>query len=157
MKTLFHHFAISPFRHFTISPFRHFTISPFRHFTISLFHHFAISLFRHFAISLFLLSSAFAQLPDWENPELIGINNEPPHATFLPFDQITDALKNDWAASPYYMLLNGTWKFNWSENPNLRPVKFYEESYDVSGWKDIRVPSTIEIQGYGYPVYVGSA
>jgi beta-galactosidase len=129
---------------------KNFAISPFRHFTISLFHFFAISL------SL-LSSSAFAQNPqppDWENPQLTGISNELPHATFLPYDNEADALRDDWPTSPYYMLLNGTWKFNWSENPEKRPVTFFEDGYNVSGWKDIQVPSTIEIQGYGYPVYV---
>ncbi|MEI7726604.1 MAG: glycoside hydrolase family 2 TIM barrel-domain containing protein [Bacteroidota bacterium] len=117
----------------------------------------AISLFCYLTIALFLFSSGFAQTtqpPDWENPQLTGINNEPPHATFIPYGNEADALKNNWTASPYYMLLNGSWKFNWSENPDKRPLKFYEDSYDVNNWKDIRVPSTIEIQGYGYPVYV---
>ena len=109
------------------------------------------------SISLFFFSSAFSQNnqpPDWENPQLTGINNEAAHATFYVYDQETDALKNDRTASPYFLLLNGKWKFNWSENPDKRPVTFYEDTYDVSGWKDIQVPSTIEIQGYGYPIYV---
>ena len=112
---------------------------------------FPISLLRYFAISLISYSASFAQTTqpaDWENPQLTGISNEPPHATFLPYDKESDALKNDWTASPYSILLNGTWKFNWSENPDKRPVDFYKDAYDVSGWKDIKVPSTIEIQGY---------
>ncbi len=110
-----------------------------------------------FTISLCLSGPLYAQDSrpnDWENPQLTGINNEPPHATFIPYDAETDALQNDWAKSPWYMLLNGTWKFNWSENPGKRPLDFQKDSYDVSGWKDIKVPSTIEIQGYGYPIYV---
>ena len=128
-----------------------------RHLAGSPSRHFAISLLRYFAVSLLLFSSAFAQTIqplDWENPQLTGINNEPPHATFLPYGNEADALKNDWAASPYTILLNGTWKFSWSENPDKRPMDFYRDSYDVTGWKDIQVPSTIEIQGYGYPIYV---
>ena len=107
--------------------------------------------------SLLIRTSGYSQAnqpPDWENPQLTGINNEPAHATFLPYDNEEQALRNDWSASPWSLLLNGTWKFNWSENPDKRPVNFYEDTYDVSGWKDIRVPSTIEIQGYGYPIYV---
>jgi beta-galactosidase len=61
---------------------------------------------------------------------------------------------NDWTASPWYKLLNGTWKFNWSANPDSRPMNFYKDDFSVSGWKDIRVPSSIEVQGYGYPIYV---
>ncbi len=118
---------------------------------------FAISPFHYLTISLFLFSSAFGQNNqplDWENPQLTGISNERAHADFLPYDSETDALKNDRTSSPYFLLLNGTWKFNWSENPDKRLMNFYEDAFDVSNWKDIQVPSTIEIQGYGYPIYV---
>ncbi|MCX6247876.1 MAG: DUF4981 domain-containing protein [Bacteroidetes bacterium] len=114
--------------------------------------------FRHFTISLFifplLLSAQTGTPPDWENPALTGINNEPPHATFIPYADEQTTLANDWNASPYYKLLNGTWKFNWSENPGSRPLNFYQDDFPVSGWQDIQVPSTIEVQGYGYPIYV---
>ncbi|MFZ4522137.1 MAG: glycoside hydrolase family 2 TIM barrel-domain containing protein [Bacteroidales bacterium] len=116
-----------------------------------------LSLFFCCTTFLFISLNSFAQSnqpPDWENPRLTGINNELPHATYIPYDKEQDALKDNWAISPYYMLLNGTWKFNWSENPERRPLKFYEDSFDVSNWKEITVPSTIEIQGYGYPIYV---
>lgn len=118
---------------------------------------FILSLFSCFVVSLKFSFFAFAQsvpCPDWENPRLTGINNEPPHATFIPYDTDGAALKNDWASSPYCLLLNGNWKFSWSENPDRRPADFHKDSYDVSGWKEIPVPSTIEMQGYGYPVYV---
>jgi len=106
---------------------------------------------------LLLISQAYAQPgqpPDWENPRLTGINNEPPHATFIPYADEASALKNNPADSPYYLSLNGTWKFIWSENPGLRPVGCFGDGYDTGNWKDIKVPSTIEIQGYGYPIYV---
>jgi beta-galactosidase len=119
-----------------------FFISPVHHFTISLFF-------------LLLYLSPFAQTPnDWENPALTGINNEPPHATFIPFENETKALNNDWNSSSQYKSLNGVWKFYWSENPGTRPVDFYKDEFDVTAWNDIEVPSTIEIQGYGYPIYV---
>lgn len=119
----------------------------------------SISLLRYFAFSLIsipLLLSAQTPPNDWENPSLTGINNEPPSATFIPYSNEATALVNDWQASPWYKLLNGTWKFNWSANPDSRPVDFYKDSFSVSGWKDIEVPSTIEIQGYGYPIYVNT-
>jgi beta-galactosidase len=93
---------------------------------------------------------------DWENPALTGINNEYPTATFIPYADEQGALMNDWSLSPYYKLLNGTWKFNWSENPDSRPTNFYKHDFSVSGWKDIQVPSTIEVQGYGYPIYTNT-
>jgi beta-galactosidase len=109
--------------------------------------------FCHFTIFPF----ASAQTPnDWENPKLTGINNEPMHATFYPYADVESAVKNDPAQSPWYKSLNGTWKFFWSENPGIRPRTFTTRGFDASGWKDIKVPSTIEIQGYGYPIYVNS-
>ncbi len=95
-----------------------------------------------------------ASPPDWENPQLTGINNVLPHATYMPYSTEAAALKNDRSASPFHKTLNGTWKFSWAENPESKSIGFYLDNFDVSGWKDIQVPSTIEIQGYGYPVYV---
>ena len=39
--------------------------------------------------------------------------------------------------------LNGTWRFRYSENTKKRPVLFYEESYDSSGFDEIQVPQHI--------------
>ncbi len=117
------------------------------------------SVFSHLLILLILISSTITSSqtpPDWENPLLTGINNEPPRATFFPYNSEEAALKNDWISSSDILMLNGIWKFYWSENPGKKPEEFYLNSFDVSGWKDIKVPSTIEIQGYGYPVYTNS-
>ncbi|HEY4207324.1 MAG TPA: glycoside hydrolase family 2 TIM barrel-domain containing protein, partial [Puia sp.] len=37
--------------------------------------------------------------------------------------------------------------------PQQRPENFYKLSYDVSGWKDIKVPSNWQVEGYGTPYY----
>ena len=128
--------------------------------TFSIFHEFTSSPVHQllWLLMVFFATPVLSQqpIPDWENPTLTGINNEPPQATFIPFDKEAAVLKNDWDASPFYQSLNGLWKFNWSENPGSRPMDFYKDEFDISGWKDIKVPSTIEVQGYGYPIYVNS-
>lgn len=91
---------------------------------------------------------------NWENPKLTGINNQPPHATFLPFPDENSAKINNWATSPNYLLLNGYWKFFWSENPASIPTDFINDNFDISQWKTIQVPGNIELLGYGYPIYV---
>ena len=93
---------------------------------------------------------------DWENPRMFNQNKEAPYATFVPFPDIDSALKNDRKSSPYYQSLNGMWKFNWVSKPPDRPLDFYKPEYDVSGWKEIVVPSNLEFQGYGIPIYVNS-
>jgi beta-galactosidase len=66
-------------------------------------------------------------------------------------------LSNDPERSPYYKSLNGTWKFHWVRKPDDRPVRFYEDDYDVSDWDDTPVPSNWELQGYGVPIYTDVA
>lgn len=118
----------------------------------------------HFRISVFCLSTLILltlagsisgqSVHDWENPGLTGINNEKPRATFYSYPTEAMALKNDRNASPFYKSLNGEWLFHWTENPEKRPKDFYSDRYDSRDWKKMMVPSTIEMQGYGYPIYV---
>lgn len=97
--------------------------------------------------------SVLGQVLDWENPEVFAINNAAARATSLPYPTEELAIKDDYSNSPYYMLLDGVWKFNWVPKPALRPVDFYKENYDISHWKDVIVPGNWELQGYGKPIY----
>lgn len=91
--------------------------------------------------------------PEIENPELLGINKEPYHATLMPYPNLQEALVAKRHASSLCLSLNGQWKFNWVPTPEKRPVDFYKSNYDVSGWKEIPVPSNWEVHGYGTPFY----
>ena len=93
------------------------------------------------------------QIPDWENPRVFGINKELPHATLTPYPDERSAVAGDQKTSPYVQSLNGNWKFHWVKQPSERPADFYKPDYDVSQWKEIRVPSNWEIEGYGTPIY----
>ncbi|MBP8910669.1 MAG: DUF4981 domain-containing protein [Phycisphaerae bacterium] len=108
--------------------------------------------------------SAWAQAPDWENEQVIGINKEPPRATGLSFASVSSAIRahsmktavdamKKWQDSPFHKSLNGMWKFHWVKSPDERPVDFYKPDFDVSDWNDIPVPSNWEIEGYGTPIY----
>ncbi|UCG88153.1 MAG: beta-galactosidase, partial [Gemmatimonadota bacterium] len=90
-------------------------------------------------------------VPDWENPAVLARNKEPPKATFVPFPDLPSALSSH--PSPWLLSLNGTWKFNWVRRPSDRPLDFFEDAYDVSGWHDITVPGNWEVQGFGVPIY----
>ena len=115
-------------------------------------------------LGCFCCTSVWAQAPDWENEQVIGINKEPGRATGVSFSDVGSAVNayslkkasdawNKWEKSPFYRSLNGAWKFHWVKAPDERPVEFYRTDYDVSGWDDIPVPSNWEIQGYGTPIY----
>lgn len=101
----------------------------------------------------------------WENQAVFAVNKETAHATTVPYANV-DELKADteffntpWVQtqSSRVKLLNGTWKFNFVDEPSKRPTDFYQEGYDVSSWDDITVPSNWEMQGYDMPLYVNVA
>ncbi|MBN1397078.1 MAG: DUF4981 domain-containing protein [Bacteroidetes bacterium] len=88
-----------------------------------------------------------------ENPEILGINKEPYHATLMPHANLHEALQAKRLSSSLCQSLNGNWKFNWVPSPERRPKDFYKQDFDVSAWTDIPVPSNWEVQGYGTPFY----
>ena len=92
-------------------------------------------------------------VPDWENPAIFRVNKEPAHCTLIPFGSVEQAKKVEMTASPYYRTLNGKWHFKWSKDPQSRPIDFYQDSFDVSAWDKIDVPSNWQLQGYGNPLY----
>jgi len=84
-------------------------------------------------------------IPDWENPDVNGINKEKPHAYGF--------LASEKANIPTIQSLNGIWKFNWSPDPQSRPMDFYKENYSTENWDIILVPGNWELQGFGTPIY----
>ncbi len=106
---------------------------------------------------LLLLPISFAPAAeprDWENPKLLGVNKEPPHATMTVFADAATARSADRERSPFFQLLNGDWRFHWVPKPADRPTEFFRTDFDDSAWKTIPVPSNMEIEGYGIPIYV---
>jgi beta-galactosidase len=91
--------------------------------------------------------------PEIENPELLGINKQPYHATLMPYANVNEALVAKRHSSTFCRSLNGMWKFNFVTWPQMRPVDFYKPEYNVSSWKEIPVPSNWQVLGYGTPYY----
>ena len=87
-----------------------------------------------------------AEVHDWENPEVLGINKLPYHATLqLPSRQ---------SECKEIVSLDGMWHFHWSPDPDARMIGFESDSFDVSGWDIIAVPGNWQTQGFGIPIYV---
>jgi beta-galactosidase len=91
--------------------------------------------------------------PEVEDEQVLGINKEPYHATLMPYKDRDQALVANRSASTWARSLNGQWKFHWVPRPEERPADFYKPDFDVTSWKDIPVPSNMEVQGYGTPIY----
>ena len=91
--------------------------------------------------------------PEWENELVNYVNAEPARAYSFPLAKAEDALTADLPETPYVKSLNGTWKYNWCGSPAQRPIGFWKTDYDASKWYDVKVPSCVELQGFGVPIY----
>ena len=103
--------------------------------------------------SLSMGAARAAPPAEWEQPEVVAVNREPMKATFFNFESREKAIAADPAASKYYLSLDGTWSFAYSERPETRPKDFYRSDFDLAGWKTIQVPGMIQAQGYGKPIF----
>lgn len=97
---------------------------------------------------------AQAVQPEWQSQYAIGKNKLAPHTYIWPYADADAAGEGNYEQSPYYMSLNGKWKFHWVKNPDHRPKDFYKPSFYTGGWADIDVPGNWERQGYGTAIYV---
>ena len=94
-----------------------------------------------------------AQKPEWDNPSIIHIGTERPHATMMVYPAAELAKGGDRAASPWFESLNGDWKFHGSLRPAERPIEFYRPDFNDESWNTIPVPSSWQMHGFDIPLY----
>lgn len=90
---------------------------------------------------------------DWENPKVFGKNRIPARSGIISYPDENSLLSGERGTSPWFKLLNGNWKFNYAECPELTPEDFFNEAFDVSKWANIQVPGNWQVLGYGRPHY----
>ena len=79
---------------------------------------------RTFLILLAGLTATFASaqeqpLPEWQSQYAVGLNKLAPHTYVWPYANASDIEKpGGYEQSPFYMTLNGKWKFHWVKNPD---------------------------------------
>ena len=85
------------------------------------------------------------------NPKVFQVNRLPAHSDHKYYRSSIEANqgKNGFRKS-----LNGIWKFHYAGNLAGTVPGFEKEEYNCDGWDDIRVPGSIQLQGYGEPQYV---
>lgn len=113
-------------------------------------------------------SAATAQtLQEWDDVSITAINRQQAHTLDIPVASAaaaataytpTDALE----ASPYFVSLNGTWRFQWVGTPAEASGDFYADSFDDSAWETIEVPSAWQVYGLRHgkawdkPLYINT-
>jgi beta-galactosidase len=89
-----------------------------------------------------------------QTPDVVSVNRMPMRAEAFAFESKALAEKREKEASAYFMTLNGTWKFNWVQDPHNRPLDFFKTGFNDASWKNFKVPANWETNGYGLPIYV---
>ena len=90
---------------------------------------------------------------DWENPRVLQVNVEHPHATLTPYPDKETAQTYERHSSDRFKLLNGNWKFEWKPRPSQRPEGFENFNFPDASWETLPVPANWQLYGYGYPLY----
>ena len=88
-----------------------------------------------------------------DNPEVFKVNQLEPHSDHCYYLDYSDMKKEK---NPLLQSLNGQWEFAYSKNVMERPVEFYKETFDASGFDKIMVPGHIELAGYDKIRYINT-
>ena len=89
----------------------------------------------------------------WIEPELTGRGRLPARATLYPFPDAELARRRDRDASPWFLSLNGSWRFTLAARPEAVPGAFHDRAFDDSDWADLPVPSNWTMHGHDRPHY----
>ena len=88
-----------------------------------------------------------------DNPEVYKVNQLESHSDHCYYLDYSDMKKEK---NPLLQSLNGQWEFAYSKNVMERPVDFYKETFDASGFDKIMVPGHIELAGYDKIRYINT-
>lgn len=88
-----------------------------------------------------------------DNPEVFKVNQLEQHSDHCYYLDYSDMKKEK---NPLLQSLNGQWEFAYSKNVMERPVDFYKETFDASGFDKIMVPGHIELAGYDKIRYINT-
>lgn len=85
-----------------------------------------------------------------KSPAFFGENRIPAHSDHK-FYRSAEEVKT--GKSGFVHSLNGLWKFAYAKNYSLAPAGFEKTGFSCEGWDEIRVPSSIQTEGYDVPQY----
>jgi len=80
---------------------------------------------------------------EWNEVSSTSVNREKAHTLAISSTNASSPME----ASPYFLSLNGQWKFKWVPRPGDAPKGFEAEDYDATAWDDISVPSSWQVYG----------
>ncbi len=104
------------------------------------------------ALAVVSLTAAGQSLNEWDDVNVTQLNRLPAHTLDIPVGSASDAAAaytptNALEASPWFLSLNGTWKFRWVGDPSQASKTFFNDNFDASSWDNIDVPSSWQVYG----------
>ena len=105
-------------------------------------------------LTMMTLSMGAQSFQEWKDPKVNAVNRAPMHTNYFAYESDNAAQKGIKENSANFMILNGTWKFNWVKDADSRPTDFWKIGFNDKGWNNIPVPGVWELHGYGDPIYV---
>ena len=80
---------------------------------------------------------------------MVGRNKLATHVFNVPLENEDQ----DWEESPYYLNLNGRYRFHFTTTPTAIPPEYFTPDYDDGAWDTIPVPANWTLAGYDKPHY----
>ena len=105
-------------------------------------------------LGMLALTASAQTFQEWRNPEINAVNRAPMHTNYFAYESAETAGKGLKENSANFLSLNGTWKFNWVKDADMRPTDFWQTDFNDKGWDDFQVPAVWELNGYGNPLYL---
>ncbi|MBO5177926.1 MAG: DUF4981 domain-containing protein [Lachnospiraceae bacterium] len=85
------------------------------------------------------------------DPKVFQINRLAAHSNHKYYKTVKEA---ETGKTSFVTSLNGIWKFHYAKNLAQILPGFEKTEVNCDSWDDIRVPGSIQLQGYGAPQYV---
>ena len=93
-----------------------------------------------------IISSSAQTGKEWDDPKTTSVNREQAHTIGIPWASERDVAKPV-SESPYYLSLDGKWKFYWVKSPSSVSAANCAKDYNDAAWTDIDVPSSWQVWG----------
>ena len=84
---------------------------------------------------------------EWDDPTITSVNRETAHTLAIPMATENEVNRNDPSASPYFLSLDGQWKFQWVNTPSKANTAMCAKDYNDAAWTVIDVPSSWQVWG----------
>ncbi len=93
----------------------------------------------------------------YEIPEITEINRIPMHGAEIPFAEISSENFCNYEKSPYFMTLDGDWKFKLFRAPADVPQSVFKADFKDEKFQDMPVPSNWTLHSLDdFPIYTNS-